>query len=150
MGNFLSTMSHEIRTPLNALIGFTELLQDRSINAEDSREYLSAIHLSSKALLMLINDILDLSKLEAGQMVIHPIRVRVSTLFKEVGTIFHHKAKEKNLKLSFECSPDMPVLWLDTIRLRQIILNLVSNALKFTLEGGIYIQASFSGTPGQK
>ncbi len=150
MGNFLSTMSHEIRTPLNALIGFTELLQDRSINAEDSREYLSAIHLSSKALLMLINDILDLSKLEAGQMVIHPIRVRVSTLFKEVGTIFHHKAKEKNLKLSFECSPDMPVLWLDTIRLRQIILNLVSNALKFTQEGGIYIQASFSGTPGQK
>ena len=70
MGNFLSTMSHEIRTPLNALIGFTELLQDRSFSAEDSHEYLSSIHLSSKTLLMLINDILDLSKLEAGQMAI--------------------------------------------------------------------------------
>ncbi|MCK9314676.1 MAG: ATP-binding protein [Verrucomicrobia bacterium] len=150
MGNFLSTMSHEIRTPLNALIGFTELLQDRSINTEDAREYLSAIHLSSKALLMLINDILDLSKLEAGQMVIHPIQVRVSTLFKEVEAIFHQKAKEKNLKLSFECPPDMPVLWLDTIRLRQIILNLVSNALKFTQEGDICVKADFSGKPGQK
>jgi PAS domain S-box-containing protein len=150
MGNFLSTMSHEIRTPLNALIGFTELLQDRSINTEDAREYLSAIHLSSKSLMLLINDILDLSKLEAGQMMIHPIQVRVSTLFKEVGAIFHQKAKEKNLKLSFECPPDMPVLWLDTIRLRQIILNLVSNALKFTHEGGVYVKADFSGKPGQK
>lgn len=150
MGNFLSTMSHEIRTPLNALIGFTELLQDRSINTEDAREYLSAIHLSSKALLMLINDILDLSKLEAGQMMIHPVQVRISTLFKEVGAIFHHKAKEKKLKLSFECPPDMPVLWLDTTRLRQIILNLVSNALKFTQEGSIYVKAVFLGKPGQK
>lgn len=150
MGNFLSTMSHEIRTPLNALIGFTELLQDRSINAKDSREYLSAIHLSSKALLMLINDILDLSKLEAGQMMIHPVQVRIPTLFKEVGAIFYHKAKEKKLKLSFECPPDIPVLWLDTIRLRQIILNLVSNALKFTQEGSVYVKAVFLGNPDQK
>ena len=150
MGNFLSTMSHEIRTPLNALIGFTELLQDRSISAEDSHEYLSSIHLSSKTLLMLINDILDLSKLEAGQMAIHPTRVRISALFREIGAIFHHKAKEKNLKLSFECPTEVPVLWLDTVRLRQIMMNLISNALKFTREGGVYIMASFSGTPGQK
>lgn len=148
MGNFLSTMSHEIRTPLNALIGFAELLQDSSITQEDARDYLAAIHFSSKALLMLINDILDLSKLEAGQMQMHPTRIRISTLFKEIGTIFHQKAREKNLRFLLETPPELPVLWLDNLRLRQILLNLISNAIKFTKHGGVYVNASYSGIPG--
>ncbi len=141
---FLATMSHELRTPLNAVIGFSELLQDDGIDRTEQLEYLRSINYAGSALLSLINDVLDLSKLEADQMSITPSRTDLAKLLDELVAVFQLKAKQKNLFLTLtQTGLDYPV-YVDHQRIRQILLNLIGNAVKFTHRGGITIRAEFS------
>ena len=136
---FLANMSHEIRTPMNAVLGFTDLLQSM-ITDEVAKDYLDVIASSGKTLLALINDILDLSKIEAGKLHIHYEIVDIYTLIQDIRQIFIQKAQEKALYLNMEIDNKVPrLLLLDEVRLRQILFNVVGNALKFTHEGGITI-----------
>lgn len=141
---FLANMSHEIRTPMNAIIGFTDLLA-KGVKDTVHKNYVKSVADSSKILLTIINDILDLSKVEAGKLEIeyHPTNVR--SLCDEINNIFHHKAHAKALELNIFIDEKVPhSLLLDEVRLRQIIFNLVSNALKFTIEGHINIKITTS------
>lgn len=137
---FLANMSHEIRTPLNAVIGFAELLEQK-IEGVKEKGYLTAIKNGGRTLLSLINDILDLSKIEAGHMKIeyHPINLR--SFIKDIVMLFQENAEKKGLLLDYRIEPKVPD-WIiaDEIHLRQILLNLLSNALKFTHEGSVTIR----------
>ena len=136
---FLANMSHEIRTPMNAILGFSEVLLNK-VNEPENKSHLQAILSSGKTLLSLINDILDLSKIEAGKMQINYEPVELSILIEDIEHIFEKKLREKGLNLKIDIDPDMPrVLMLDEVRIRQILFNLVGNALKFTDEGYILI-----------
>ncbi|NLF92673.1 MAG: PAS domain-containing protein, partial [Oligosphaeraceae bacterium] len=139
---FLATMSHEIRTPLNAVIGFSELLQRERLSRTEQQEYLQAIHYAGNALLQLINDILDLSKIEAGQMPIVLEKADFVVICQEVSSVFRHQAEEKNLSLEIAVE-DMPLLFIDQLRMRQVLFNLLGNAVKFTDRGGVKISAVF-------
>ena len=139
--DFLANMSHEIRTPMNAILGFTEILKSME---EDTQKYtfLESIHQSGNALLSLINDILDLSKIEAGKLELQYSSVSIRSLFKELQTVFEQKIIDKGLELVIEVSPETPsALLLDDTRLRQILINLVGNAVKFTQTGCIKLVA---------
>ena len=137
---FLANMSHEIRTPMNAILGFTEILEDK-ITDEEQRGYLSTVSSSGKSLLRIIDDILDLSRIEAGKLELRYEPVNPHTIFNEIGRIFYWKIKEKGLEFQIEIDPDLPKsLLLDEVRLRQILINLVGNAIKFTDSG--YIRLS--------
>ncbi len=142
---FLASVSHEIRTPLNAVIGFTELLKDNVIDEATRADYISSIQCSGNALLQLINDVLDLSKLEAGQMRIIAEPVHFRALAGEVMQVFSAQAAERRLALQLEIQP-MPELLLDKLRVRQLLFNLIGNAVKFTLEGSITLNACFHPT----
>jgi len=136
---FLANMSHEIRTPMNAILGFSEVLLNK-VSESESKNHLEAILSSGRTLLSLINDILDLSKIEAGKMQMHYEPVELSILIEDIEHIFEKKLREKNLNLKIDIDPNMPrVLMLDEVRIRQILFNLVGNALKFTDEGYILI-----------
>ncbi len=141
---FLASMSHEIRTPLNAVIGFSELLKDGTQPRETELEYLKAISDSGNALLALINDVLDLSKLEAGQMVFSPTEVNFRDLSGEMSGIFHQKCQEKKLAFITEIAAGMPLVSVDKLRVRQILFNLIGNAVKFTDSGSITLRGVFS------
>jgi len=139
---FLANMSHEIRTPLNALLGFSELLANEMTDPKYNA-YTDAIKVSGKSLLTLINDILDLSKIEAGRMELSYGPVSVARLFTEIDHIFTEKIQEKNLKFIMHLGQGIPAsLELDESRIRQILLNLVGNAVKFTRKGHIRLTAS--------
>ncbi|OQA82690.1 MAG: Aerobic respiration control sensor protein ArcB [Lentisphaerae bacterium ADurb.Bin242] len=140
---FLATISHELRTPLNAVIGFSELLQKDSLSSEEQKDALESIHYAGNALLNLINNVLDLSKIESEQMNIVPQPTHLQKLIEEVASIFRYKAEEKKLSFILQYPPDLPVLILDTLRLRQILLNLVGNAFKFTHKGSVTLSAAF-------
>ena len=142
---FLASMSHEIRTPLNAVIGFAELLQDPTTDRATRDDYLENISISGNALLQLINDILDLSKLEADQMPIFPEPTDFALLADEVIQLFTPNVRKKNLKLEQRISP-LPTLELDKMRIRQILFNIIGNAVKFTPSGSITLSAEFSPT----
>jgi PAS domain S-box-containing protein len=138
---FLANMSHEIRTPLNAVIGFSELLESQ-VEDLQQRNYLASVKAGGKALLTLINDLLDLSKIESGKLEIVPESVNLNTLLREIEQIFAQKIDEKQLKFVLEVDPGLPVhLLLDEIRLRQVLLNLVGNAIKFTHQGYVALRA---------
>jgi signal transduction histidine kinase/CheY-like chemotaxis protein len=141
---FLATMSHEIRTPMNAILGFSEILINTTTN-DKHRNYLSAVLTSGKTLLSLINDILDLSKIESGQMEISKEPVQVMTVFNEIMQVFQARAAEKSLSLRIEMEENFPeTLILDDVRLRQVLFNLVGNAVKFTQKGDIIVSAGFT------
>ena len=134
---FLANMSHEIRTPMNAVIGFTELLENQ-IESPQHQSYLKTIKSAGMSLLMLINDILDLSKIEAGKMDLQIAPVNPHDLFEEIASIFQIKMQENNLEFLIEIDPDIPdALLLDGMRLRQLLFNLLGNAVKFTHDGYI-------------
>ena len=134
---FLSNMSHEIRTPMNAIIGFTKVVLKTELT-EKQKEYLTAIQLSGDTLIVLINDILDLAKVDAGRMTFEQIPFKLSASVSAMVHLFETKIQEKNLELVMEYDAKIPeVLVGDPVRLHQIILNLVSNAVKFTSEGSI-------------
>ncbi|MBU2553009.1 MAG: response regulator [Bacteroidetes bacterium] len=136
---FLSNMSHEIRTPMNAIIGFTKVLLKTELAARQ-KEYLKAIKLSGDSLIVLINDILDLAKVDAGKMTFEQIPFKMSSSIKAMLHLFEAKIQEKNLKLVKEYDNAIPeVLLGDPVRLHQIILNLLSNAVKFTSKGKITV-----------
>ncbi len=137
---FLASMSHEIRTPLNAIIGMAELLSETSLSGEQNR-YVGIFRKSGEALLSLVNDILDLSKIEAGQLVIERIDFNLPRLVEEATDIYSLKTDEKGIELICQVVSDVPA-WAkgDPGRLRQIILNLLGNAIKFTESGEIVIR----------
>jgi PAS domain S-box-containing protein len=136
---FLSNMSHEIRTPMNAIIGFTKVVLKTNLTAKQ-KEYLNAIKLSGDALIVLINDILDLAKVDAGKMTFEQTPFRIRSSISSMLHLFEAKIQEKNLTLVKKYDDRIPeVLIGDPVRLHQIILNLVSNAIKFTSQGSIII-----------
>jgi len=136
---FLSNMSHEIRTPMNAIIGFTKVLLKTDLTAKQ-KEYLTAIKLSGDALIVLINDILDLAKVDAGKMTFEQVPFKLSVSIAAMLHLFESKIWEKNLLLIKEFDKRIPeVLLGDPVRLHQIVLNLVSNAVKFTSKGSITV-----------
>lgn len=137
--DFLSCMSHEIRTPLNAIIGFTDVVFDTNLTKKQ-KEYLNAIKTSGNLLMVLINDILDLAKVEAGKMTFEYAPFNLSNSISEILQLFETKIKEARLQLTFKFDPTIPEFLIgDSVRLNQIILNLVSNAIKFTKKGSISI-----------
>ena len=138
---FLSTMSHEIRTPMNAIIGFTKVLMKTDLSTKQN-DYLTAIKISGDALIVLINDILDLAKVDAGKMSFEQKPFKLAASLSAMLYLFDTKIQEKNLVLIKEYDDQIPdVLMGDAVRLHQIILNLMSNAIKFTEKGRITVSA---------
>ncbi|HSI10330.1 MAG TPA: ATP-binding protein [Rariglobus sp.] len=139
--DFLANMSHEIRTPMNAILGFAELLKGL-VKDERAQSYVKAVTSSGQTLLSLINDILDLSKIEAGKLRLEYDAVDVGVVLRDVQHIFSQKAEQKGLDLKLEISPALPPgLLLDEVRLRQILFNVVGNAIKFTESGHVIVRA---------
>lgn len=147
---FLSNMSHEIRTPMNAIIGFTKIVM-RTDLSERQKEYLSAIQTSGDALIVLINDILDLAKVDAGKMTFEQIPFKMSVSISAMLQLFETKIQEKNIELVKEYDNRIPTALLgDPVRLHQVILNLVSNAVKFTTDGKITVRVSLLSQDDEK
>ncbi len=144
---FLANTSHEIRTPLSSMIGFTHLLlaQGYEPTKERQQEYLNIIQSSGKHLLALINDILDLSKIEANQLEVQWETIDVPLLCSNVLALVKEKAANKGLKLRLELDPDITTLVADPLRLKQMLFNLLSNALKFTSKGSVGLQVAPKG-----
>ena len=145
---FLASMSHELRTPLNAVIGFSEVLLDRMFGELNTRqeEYLRDIWTSGKHLLELLNEILDLSKVEAGRMVLEPSLVSVRASLDYVLSLVRDRAAAHALDLRLDVADDVGIVWADELRLKQVVLNLVSNAVKFTPDGGrVGVEATREG-----
>jgi two-component system CheB/CheR fusion protein len=137
--DFLANMSHELRTPLNAIIGFSELLKDEMIGQllPKQKNYITDIFLSGKHLLSLLNDILDLSKIEAGKMTLDLEITDIPLLFESSLSIVKERALRHNIKLNLDIKKDVRQIYVDTRKLKQVIYNLLSNAVKFTPDGGI-------------
>ena len=147
---FLSNMSHEIRTPMNAIIGFTKVVLRTDVT-EKQKEYLEAIKTSGDALIVLINDILDLAKVDAGKMTFTQVPFKMSISISAMLHLFETKIYEKNLQLIKEYDDTIPeVLVGDPVRLHQIILNLVSNAVKFTSKGKIIVGVKLLNQDSEK
>ena len=143
--NFLANMSHEIRTPLNAILGFTSLLQTKKLDGQ-TKEFVQTIQRSGENLMAIVNDVLDLSKIEAGMMRIEATPFSVRALVHSVTTMFKPKAAEKKLRLCATVSEEVPdTLEGDATRLTQILVNLIGNAIKFTSSGNIDIQITNKG-----
>ena len=137
---FLSNMSHEIRTPMNAILGYSQLLQDDDNLSKIQRENLKTINKSGEHLLALINDILDMSKIEAGRIVLKPSHFNFIELLKEVEQLFKFKAQQKELDLSFKINDNVPkTIFADESKIKQVIINLIGNAIKFTEKGFVHI-----------
>lgn len=142
--SFLANMSHEIRTPLGVITGFVDLLRSSNISPSDSESYMLAIERNSQQLLRLIDDILDLSKVEAGKLVVEKVEFSLIDILSDIKSTMAFKAKEKGLSFHLKLTENTPE-WLisDPIRIRQILLNLVTNSIKFTETGSINVTVGF-------
>ncbi len=141
---FLASMSHEIRTPMNAILGMADMLWESRLS-KAQRNYVNLFRNAGENLLLLINDILDLSKIEAGQITIEDIEFNLEDLFEEIGSIFALRAQVKDIDLCWYIGPEVPKIIIgDPTRIRQIIVNLVGNALKFTDNGSVTYEASLT------
>jgi len=149
---FLASMSHELRTPLNAIIGFSEVLLDPNMGPlpqEEQQEFLTNILTSGKHLLRLINDVLDLSKVEAGKMELHPEAVSLAEMVEGVLGTVKPLATKKHIQVGSLVATDLAPAWADPPRLKQILYNLLSNAIKFTPDGGrVSLTAHAVESPG--
>ena len=146
---FLANMSHELRTPLNAVIGFSEVLQERMFGElnEKQADYVNDIHSSGRHLLALINDILDLSKIEAGRMELEASEFDLRAMLETALTLVRERAQRHGIALSLETAPEVGTVRGDERKLKQVTLNLLSNAVKFTPEGGVVrLGARMNGT----
>ena len=144
--DFLANMSHEIRTPMNAVIGMAEMALREDL-PDSAREYINQIKSSGRALLAIINDILDFSKIESGKMDIFPVEYDSMSLFNDVSNIIMTRLVDKDVELILDITPEIPVLlYGDNIRIRQALINLANNAVKFTNEGEIRIVVRFKKT----
>ena len=138
---FLANMSHEIRTPLNAIIGFSQLMNREKSLSETQKEYITSINRAGEHLLKLINDILELSKIEAGRVELKPTNFDLHALLNDMRMIFKERVHEKQLQMIFEIPDDLPkCVFADDQKLRQILINLIGNAVKFTNQGGVSIR----------
>ena len=142
---FFSIVSHDIRTPLNAILGYSELLQDGIRNEDERNEALKAISASGATLLELVNDVLDLAKMDSGKMTLQPESVRLDLLTDEVFATFRMAASAKGIEL-VNRTDGVPAVMLDEHRFRQILFNLIGNAVKFTGKGSVTVAASYAGT----
>ncbi|MGC2410693.1 MAG: ATP-binding protein [Methyloceanibacter sp.] len=136
---FLATMSHELRTPLNAILGFSEIMRSEILGLHENptyKEYANDIHQSGQHLLNLINEILDISRIEAGRYELHEAPITLANVVEDCQRLMRLRAENKGLKIVEQFRPDLPQLWADERALRQICLNLLSNAIKFTPAGG--------------
>lgn len=144
--DFLANLSHEMRNPLQALLGYTELLKAEAIDRK-FHKYVESIDVGGRTLLGVINDVLDLSKVEAGRLEIHLTPVDFRDVFRETHALFVQRAAQKGINLTCELAPALPsLIMFDELRLRQILSNCLSNAIKFTQQGSVCLRASF--TPG--
>ncbi|MBX3021327.1 MAG: response regulator [Bdellovibrionales bacterium] len=142
---FLANMSHEIRTPLNAIMGFTELLLDPHISDEEKNKSVSIVRRNGHALMKIVDEILDISKVEAGGLELEEVELPLFDMLNEVKTLMNVQAAKKNVTLAFEIGSRVPTLVkTDSTRVRQILLNLIGNAIKFTREGRVALITSFS------
>ncbi len=142
---FLANTSHELRTPMNGVLGMTELLLQSPLNAEQ-REFAEAIQISGDALLVILNDVLDLSKIEAGCLQVETVPIRLREFVEQLGSLLALKADDKNVELVVRIDPSAPeMIGADPTRLRQIILNLLSNAIKFTQAGHVRLSVDLLG-----
>lgn len=142
-GVFFAAINHELRTPLTSIIGYSTLLSEANVSQQDIVEYASRINVSSKVLLSLVNDILDFSKLEADHIKIILATTDLVVMFNELHTMFQQAAAAKGIELSFRIQPEMPLLGLDDLRVRQILMNLINNAIKYTETGSITFSADY-------
>jgi PAS domain S-box-containing protein len=141
---FLANMSHEIRTPMNSIIGFSDLLSEEDLTAEQDK-YVRTVRRSAQSLLALVNDILDFSKIEAGKLEVEMVACDIAKLVEEVKVLMEGEARKKGLDFAVRCDKVPKCIYTDPVRVRQCLLNLVSNALKFTEQGHIYINVSIEG-----
>ncbi|EAU40284.1 probable two-component sensor histidine kinase protein [Fulvimarina pelagi HTCC2506] len=150
---FLATMSHELRTPLNAILGFSEVMMNEifgPLGSPNYKEYLTDIHSSGKHLLGVINEILDLSRVEAGQYALNEEAVDLSRIAADCASTVRLRAEDKRIAIQMHFEEGLPALWGDERALRQIVLNLLSNAVKFTPKSGeIILRVGWTAGGGQ-
>jgi PAS domain S-box-containing protein len=140
---FIANMSHELRTPLNGILGYTQILIRDSTLTDKQKEGIQIIHRSGEHLLMLINDILDLSKIEADKLELMPKDFRFPEFLKDIVDLFRMRAKQKGIEFVYEQGAQLPAtVHADEKRLRQVLLNLLSNAIKFTQQGRVSFKVS--------
>jgi signal transduction histidine kinase/DNA-binding NarL/FixJ family response regulator len=148
---FLSNMSHEIRTPMNAILGFSQILQKEKTLTPSQQEYLGTISRSGEHLLALINEILDISKIEAGRTTLNNVAFDLPALFNDLEMMFTLRTEAKQLKLRMDVAHDLPAVVMgDENKLRQVFINLLGNAVKFTDQGSITLKARAERLPEEK